>query len=55
MAARTPFGTLEGRPISLVTLSDGAMSVELLPYGRRHPLHPRPRPGREDRGRVPGL
>lgn len=33
MAARTPFGTLEGRPISLVTLSDGAMSVELLPYG----------------------
>ncbi len=33
MAARTPFGTLEGRPISLVTLTDGAMSVELLPYG----------------------
>lgn len=33
MAARTPFGTLDGRPISLVTLTDGAMSVELLPYG----------------------
>ena len=33
MAERTPFGTLEGRPISLVTLTDGTMSVELLPYG----------------------
>ena len=33
MAARTPFGTLDGRSISLVTLTDGAMSVELLPYG----------------------
>lgn len=33
MAERTPFGTLDGRPISLVTLTDGAMSVELLPYG----------------------
>lgn len=33
MAARTPFGTLDGRPISLVPLTDGAMSVELLPYG----------------------
>ena len=33
MAARMPFGALEGRPISLVTLTDGAMSVELLPYG----------------------
>lgn len=33
MAVRTPFGTLDGRQISLVTLTDGAMSVELLPFG----------------------
>lgn len=33
MVRRTPFGTLDGRQISLVTLTDGAMSVELLPFG----------------------
>ena len=33
MVTTRPFGTLEGRPLPLLTLSDGAISVELLPLG----------------------
>lgn len=33
MVTTRPFGTLEGRPLPLLTLSAGAISVELLPLG----------------------